>query len=82
MSSAELKLKLFRQIDNLDKSKVEELYGLFLNFINGKKNLTDWNNLREEEREGILNAVKQIDENTGIPHSKVISRAKKKYANS
>jgi hypothetical protein len=34
MSSAELKLKLFREIDTLDKSKLERVYGLFVNFIN------------------------------------------------
>ncbi len=49
MEAAELKLKLFRQIDSLEKGKLQELYGLFNNFINSKKEISDWQDLTEEQ---------------------------------
>ena len=33
MNIAELKLKFFRQIDGLDKDKLEEAYGVLLNYM-------------------------------------------------
>jgi hypothetical protein len=33
MEVSEIKVKLFQQIDALDKEKLEELYGVFINFI-------------------------------------------------
>jgi hypothetical protein len=41
MSTAELKLKLIRKIDTLEKSKLEEVYGILINFINQDNDLTD-----------------------------------------
>lgn len=35
MNSAELKLKIFRQVDGLDKSMLEGVCGLLANYING-----------------------------------------------
>jgi hypothetical protein len=38
MSTAELKLKLFRQIDSLDSHKIKELYGVIMNYFNAQNN--------------------------------------------
>lgn len=48
MTKSDLKLKLFREIDSLEKERLEELYGVFLNFINGKKDIDDWHKLTGE----------------------------------
>jgi hypothetical protein len=37
MTVSDLKLKLFRQIDSLEKDRLEELYGFLINYINEKK---------------------------------------------
>ncbi len=50
MTVSDLKLKLFRQIDSLEKDRLEELYGVFLNYLNGKKDVDDWNKLTEEQK--------------------------------
>lgn len=79
MTSADIKIKLFRQIDSLDKNKLEELYGIFSNFINGGKEPGDWDTLTEEQQKGIADAMKEIDAGKGIPHEKVMARVRKKY---
>jgi hypothetical protein len=40
MTVSDLKLKLFRQIDTLEKSKLEEIYGVLINYINGQKDIS------------------------------------------
>jgi len=81
MTVSDLKLKLFRQIDSLEKDRLEELYGVFLNYINGKKDMDDWNELNEEQKQGIVDAIDEIDAGKGIPHTKVMATIRKKYTN-
>jgi hypothetical protein len=45
MTVSDLKLKLFRQIDSLERNKLEEIYGVLTNYINGKKDFSEWANL-------------------------------------
>jgi len=61
MSVSDLKLKIFRQIDSLVCNRLEELYGVLLNFINEKKDIADWVRLTEEQKQGILYAIEEID---------------------
>jgi hypothetical protein len=79
MSVSDLKLKLFRQIDTLEKSRLEELYGVVINFLNGKKDIGDWEKLTEEQKQGLIDAIAEIDAGKGVPHTEVIDRMKKKY---
>jgi hypothetical protein len=79
MSASDLKLKLFRQIDTLEKHRLEELYGIVMNFLNGKKDTGEWEKLAEIQKQGILDAIAEIDEGKGIPHEEVMERVKKKY---
>lgn len=81
MTVSDLKLKLFRQIDSLEKDRLEELYGVFSNYINGKKDMEDWNELTEEQKQGIVEAIDEIDAGKGIPHSNVMANIRKKYTN-
>jgi hypothetical protein len=80
MTTSDLKLKIFRQIDSLEKSRLEELYGVFANFINGKKDIGDWDKLTEEQKQGIINAIGEIDSGKGIPHEKVMAKMRKKFS--
>jgi hypothetical protein len=79
MNLAELKLKLFRQIDNLDKKKIEEAYGVLLNFINSKDDLDEWSKLTIEQQKGIIDSIEQLENNQGISHNKVMKKYKEKY---
>ena len=79
MNIAELKLKFFRQIDDLDKHKLEEAYGVLLNYINSKDDLDEWNNLTVEQQKGIIDSVEQLEDNQGISHKNVMNKYKNKY---
>jgi hypothetical protein len=81
MTTSDLKLKIFRQIDSLEKSRLEEFYGVLVNFINEKKDLADWERLTEEQKQGINDAISEIDSGKGIAHEKVMATIRKKYTN-
>lgn len=81
MTVSDLKLKIFRQIDTLEKDRLEEFYGVLVNFINEKKNIGDWEKLAEEQQQGITDAIDEIDSGKGIPHEKVMDKIRKKFTN-
>lgn len=80
MSTAELKLKLFREIDNLEKTKLEEVYGLLLNFINTEENSQEWDTMPKAQQKGLLDAIQELDSNDGLDHKSVLDKYKAKYA--
>ena len=80
MTASELKLKIFRQVDSLEKSRLEELYGVFLNYINGQKDLEDWTKLTTEQQQGIIEAVEEIESGKGIPHETVMTNIRRKFS--
>ena len=81
MTVSDLKLKIFRQIDSLEKSRLEEFYGLLLNYVNGKKDVSDWDKLSAAQKQGILDAIEDVDSEKGIEHKVVIDKFRKKYFN-
>ena len=81
MNAAELKLKIFREVDSLDKSKLEDIYGLIHNRINQDQDIDEWHLLSEEQRRGLLDAIGELELGKGIPHEKIMAKYRKKYAN-
>lgn len=81
MDLAELKLKIFRQVDSLDQPKLEEFYGMMLNFLNSKNESEEWTFLSDEQREGIEDAIAEIKEGKGIPHETLVAEFRQKYGN-
>jgi hypothetical protein len=81
MTVSDLKLKIFRQIDSLEKSRLEEFYGLLLNYVNGKKDVSDWDKLTTAQKQGILDAIDEMDSQKGVVHEVVIDKFRKKYFN-
>ena len=80
MTVSELKLKLFRKIDTLDKSNLEEVYGVLTNYINGKKDISEWDKLSDNQRHGILNTIEEIEAGKRIPNKVVLDKSRKKYS--
>ena len=80
MTVSELKLRLFRQIDTLDKSKLEEVYGVLTNYINGQKDISEWDKLSDNQKYGILNAIEEVNEGKVIPNKVVLESSRKKYS--
>ncbi len=79
MTASDLKLKIFRKIDSLEKNRLEEFYGLLLNYINGKHDISDWEKLTKSQKQGLLDAIDELDANKGSLHQDVIDKFRKKY---
>ena len=79
-ASEELKHKIIFQIDSLDDNILEEFYGLLTNFINSKRDIDDWDLLTDIEKQGIIDAIGEIDDGKGIPHKQVMSNIRQKYS--
>ena len=64
----------------MEKNRLEEVYGLVMNYLNGQKDISDWDKLTEEQKQGIVDAIDEIDSGKGILHEKVMSKIHKKYS--
>lgn len=81
MNIAELKLEVFRKIDSLDKKKLEEIYGILMNYLNSNDDSDEWEKLSEEQQKGIIESIYDLEKDHGIPHNKVMEKYRKKYNN-
>ena len=79
MDASELKLRIFREIDSLERGKLQEVYGYLQNFMRSDKDLSDWENLSVDQKEGLIGAINDLDEGKGILHEELISKYRKKY---
>ncbi len=80
MNVAELKIEIHRRVDALDATKLEEFYGVMLNYFNSKNDAGDWIGVSQEEQKGIQAAIDELDAGKGIPHAEVMRSFRKKYA--
>ena len=81
MTASDLKLRIFRQIDALEQNKLEELYGVLLNYINSQKDVADWEMLSEYQKSGVYDAIQEIEAGEGIPNHIVFEKLQAKYKN-
>lgn len=79
MTTADLKLKIFRQIDSLQKNRLDEVYGLLMNYFRSQKDIDDWDNLSDEQKQGIIDAVEQMTQEKNISHQKVMTKVRTQY---
>ncbi|MGL2963995.1 hypothetical protein ACSVH2_09280 [Flavobacterium sp. RSB2_4_14] len=80
MNSAQIKLNLFRKLDSLDETKLEEAYGILMNFFNQDLVETEWNKLSIAQQQGLIDAGNELDTTNGIEHKLIIEKYKQKYA--
>lgn len=81
MNIAELKLDLFRKIDFLDKSKLEEAYGVLLNFLNSKNDSEAWDKLTETQKNAIVFGLDELDSGLSRKNEDVLKVYRNKYPN-
>jgi len=80
MTTSDLKLRIFRQIDSLEKSKLENIYGVIMNYINGQWDISDWNKLTANQQQGIYDAIDQIEAQKGLSIDLVLEKSRKQYS--
>ena len=81
MDTSELKLRIFREIDSLEQGKLQEVYGYLQNILRSDKDIDDWDILTVSQKEGLQNAINDLDAGEGIVHEDVVSKYRKKYPN-
>jgi hypothetical protein len=81
MNTAELKLLLFRKIDSLEESKLQEFWGIVENYFNNQKGLDDWADLTNEQKQGLYDAIDEIENGKAIVHEDVMTKYRKRYKN-
>jgi hypothetical protein len=79
MSSNEIKLEIFRQVDALDANKLKEFYGVMQNYINSKRDADEWIGVNSVEKQGIEAAIQELNAGAGIPHDQVINELRQKH---
>jgi hypothetical protein len=79
MSTEELKLQIFRQVDTLDSLKLKEFYGVMLNYLNSNKDTAEWIDVSTAEKHGIEEAIMEINDGKGIDNEQVMANMKSKY---
>ncbi len=80
MKTAELKLELFRKLDQLSLHELTDIYGLFTNYINAHDDINQWESLTNEQKKKIELGLKQADKGLIKPVNIVTKRLKKKYS--
>ena len=80
MNAAELKIKIFRQVDLLDSRKLDEVYGVLMNYVNGNVETNEWIGVNHSEQQNIEAAIKELDSGKGIPHEQIMNKYRKKYS--
>ena len=78
MRTAELKLEIFRQIDQLNPNQLKKVYTLLNDTLNRDLDISEWEELSEEQKNGLFDAIKQMDEGLGIASEDVLKRYKRK----
>ena len=78
MSTDEIKLQIFRQVDTLDAGRLKEFYGVLLNYVNSKKETTEWIGVSKTEQKGIEAAIQELNEGKGIAHQDVMNGLRNK----
>ena len=79
MSTEEIKLQIFSQVDALDASKLKEFYGLMLNYLNSNRDMAEWIGVSDTEKQGIEDAIMQMNNGEGIIHEQVMANVKNKF---
>jgi hypothetical protein len=75
MSTAEIKLDLFRKIDNLNDAELEKIYDVFLTLLySHEKHM-----LADMERKAIQEALDGSKQDEVFSHESVMNEAKQKY---
>jgi len=81
INASEIKIDLFRKLDSLKGKRLEEAYGMLINFINSRNEIDEWQDLTIEQQSAIRLGIQQLDKREGRKHNDVISDFRKRFVN-
>ena len=79
MSTPELKLELFRQIDTLDNASLHKMYKMVMDFMREEQHSVATEELSTYQKQGIVDAIDDLDAGNGSAHEEVIKKMLLKY---
>ncbi len=82
MGEAELKLDIFRMVDQLPESELQKLYGMITHLANPGTAAPDakpWDAISEVEKDAIEEGLAQLDKDQGKPHAEVMANFRNRY---
>lgn len=77
MNAAEIKLDLFRKIDNLKESDLEKVYNQFVALLNASSSYE----LSKDEKAAVNEALEASKKGETYTHEQVMEEARGKYPN-
>jgi len=81
MNTSDIKLELLNKLETLKGTRLEEAYGVLLNYINGNIDIDEWKDLSKEQKDALKLGINQLKEGKGISHKSVISEMKERFSN-
>ena len=81
MSTAEIKVEIFREIDGLDEFYLTKIHKYIKNILEVKNETTEWDKLSSAQKSGLIDAIREADEGHVLSNNTVMSKYKKKYSN-
>ena len=81
MSTAEIKVKIFREIDGLDEFYLLKIHKYIKNILEVKDATTEWDKLSSTQKSGLLDAIRDAEDGHVLSNTTVMSKYKKKYSN-
>jgi hypothetical protein len=52
-----------------------------INYINGQKDISEWDKFSENQKNGIFDTIREIEEGNGIPNAVILKKFRKEYSN-
>ena len=52
-----------------------------MNYLNSKKDITDWEKLSDTQKKGLFEAIEEIESGKGKSNKAVLDKFRKKYSN-
>ena len=80
MKTLEIKSNILSGIDGLNAKQLNEVYGLFQNYLNSNDDTEEWDNLTGQQQEKIMVGIKQANANNTKLVGEVIARLRNKYS--
>ena len=74
-----IKERIFSEIESLPEKEQQTILGMVENFIHGKADETEWNQLPQAWRIRIEESLKQADDGKFILNEEAVSYIRKKY---
>lgn len=76
MGVAELKKKFIAEIEHSDGKQLNDIYDLFLHYVNGNQNEEEWDSLSDFQKSRLVKSMDNAMEGKSTPLSNVISDLK------